>query len=439
MMGRMSSADGAVSAGTVSVGIVADDLTGANDSAVQFGRRGWNARLTLTDPSSVTVEAGAVIAVVTDSRAQDATAARASTLSAVAALRTAGIDRLFVKIDSTMRGSVADQVSGALDAWGNEHPDAFAIVCPAYPAMGRTVENGRLLVNGEGVETTSVGRDPVTPVRTNVLGELIPQSVNIAIDGDGLIGRIESAVRDGARVLTVDAITAADVRSIADAILELGPRAIPVGSAGLAVEMADVWGSTTPAAAPSPASGGRVIVVISSLHDVSRSQHTHLVATAFADQLRTLAPSLDDLRTTDAAAAWIANELAVGPELPAVVAVLAPAERSAETAGDTTGDTIAMRVAAGLAVLTDAVITQAGAGSLVLVGGEGARAVLDRFGAASIRVTDAIREGIPIGVIEGGRLNGLTVVTKAGGFGTPSSLSEIVPELLTTLPKGEHS
>ena len=417
----------------VSVGIVADDLTGANDSAVQFARGGWEARLTLADPSAVTVDAGAVIAVVTDSRAQDAATARASTSSAVTALRTAGIDRLFVKIDSTMRGSVADQVAGALDAWAAEHPDAFAIVCPAYPAMGRTVENGRLLVNGEGVETTSVRRDPVTPVLTNSLGELLPESVNIAI-GDGLIERIESAVSGGARILTVDAISPDDLRSIADAIVQLGPRAVPVGSAGLAVEMADAWSSSTPRTASRPTSTGRVVVVISSLHDVSRAQHAHLVDTASAGRLRTLAPTLDDLRTTDAASAWISNELARDPALPEVIAVLAPSERGAEA---DTGDTIAMRVAAGLAILTEAVI--ADAGSLVLMGGEGARAVLDRFGADSIRVTDAIREGIPIGVIEGGRLNGLTVVTKAGGFGTPSSLADIVPELLNARPEGEHS
>jgi uncharacterized protein YgbK (DUF1537 family) len=64
------------------------------------------------------------------------------------------------------------------------------------------------------------------------------------------------------------------------------------------------------------------------------------------------------------------------------------------------------------------------------MGGEGARAVLNRFEAGAIVVTDAIREGIPVGLIQGGLADGLTVVTKAGGFGVASSIADILPELL---------
>ncbi|WP_317231183.1 nucleotide-binding domain containing protein, partial [Clavibacter sp. MX14-G9D] len=103
--------------------------------------------------------------------------------------------------------------------------------------------------------------------------------------------------------------------------------------------------------------------------------------------------------------------------------------------------TTAERVAAGLAAVAERVIARDGASALVLMGGEGARAVLSRQGADAILVRDAIREGIPVGVIEGGRLHGLAVVTKAGGFGPPSSLTDIVPELLdppaTTPTQGE--
>ena len=69
------------------------------------------------------------------------------------------------------------------------------------------------------------------------------------------------------------------------------------------------------------------------------------------------------------------------------------------------------------------------------MGGEGARAVLGRFGAEAIRVTGAIREGIPAGVIEGGLLDGLAVVTKAGGFGDRGTLADLIPELLAQAQK----
>ncbi|MBC7723509.1 MAG: hypothetical protein H7146_02005, partial [Burkholderiaceae bacterium] len=71
--------------------------------------------------------------------------------------------------------------------------------------------------------------------------------------------------------------------------------------------------------------------------------------------------------------------------------------------------------------------------------GEGARAVLARFGAESVAVTAAIGEGTPIGTIDGGRLHGLTVVTKAGGFGSTSALSDLLPELLAPSTQGVTS
>ena len=65
------------------------------------------------------------------------------TADAVNALMNAGVDRVFLKIDSTMRGSVPGQVAGALAAWRTRHPDARAVVCPAYPRDGtnRRVES----------------------------------------------------------------------------------------------------------------------------------------------------------------------------------------------------------------------------------------------------------------------------------------------------------
>ncbi|WP_199689812.1 four-carbon acid sugar kinase family protein, partial [Clavibacter lycopersici] len=190
-----------------SVAIVADDLTGGNDSAVQFARAGWIARLALGDAAEQHGADGSVVAIVTDARALAPERAREATAAAVSTAVENGDRRVFLKIDSTMRGSVADQVDGAIRAWSAREDGAFAVVCPAYPAMGRTVEAGRLLVDGAGVETTSVGRDPVTPVRTSALAELLPGSTHLAAapreDARALAERISSGVAGGARVVTV--------------------------------------------------------------------------------------------------------------------------------------------------------------------------------------------------------------------------------------------
>lgn len=454
----------------VTVGIIADDLTGAGDSAVQFAEAGWQASLTLTD--SVAVNPGGVIAIVTDARAQPFEAARLATESAVATLREAGIDRLFVKIDSTMRGSVDAQIRGALTAWadaragaqGNAEQKPFAIVCPAYPGMGRTLEVGRVLVNGVAVELTSIGRDPVTPVHTALVSALIPGSMNLAAGDDDaakVSERIAALVAAGIEIVTVDATTDAELDLIAGAAVLLGSAAIPVGSAGLAMAMSKIWADGTDATDATDSTDAtevathdessrirrdadRILVVVSSLHDVSREQHAHLVTVDLAERVRTLAPTLTDLEDEASTAAWLAAEFVCSKDLPRVVVILSPAERGdlVETEANPTeanpkgaNPTTAIRVAAGLADLMASVLEQAAISALVLMGGEGARAVLGRFGAEAIRVTGAIRKGIPAGVIEGGLLDGLAVVTKAGGFGDRGTLADLIPELLAQAQK----
>jgi D-threonate/D-erythronate kinase len=117
---------------TFRLGLIADDLTGANDTAVQFARRGWDTLLAL-DPTSGSAGLSAIrtaLAVTTDSRALDNAAAAKLTSEAIAHLMDAGVDRIYLKIDSTMRGSVAGQIDGALAAWRTRHSDARAVVCP---------------------------------------------------------------------------------------------------------------------------------------------------------------------------------------------------------------------------------------------------------------------------------------------------------------------
>ena len=422
------------------IGIAADDLTGANDSLVQFAGAGWTSRLALggLDPQL----AGSTLATVTDSRALPHDAAATVTADAVAQLLEAGADRLYVKIDSTMRGSITAQIDGALRGWQQHHGGAFAVVCPAYPAMGRTVDQGQLRVNGEPVESTAVGRDPVTPVSTSDLSTLIPGSRSIRL-GDGTATEhahrlAEAAGTDGATVV-VDAVTDADLDQLAAALSELGPWAVPVGSAGLAAALAARWGSDAglteqPGLTGSPAE--RVLVVVSSLHDVSRSQAVQLISAAADDDLLVLRPALADVRTRASALAWAAaQELPVSQR---TTLLLSPTDRGSAP-NTLTGAEIADGLAAIAGVLlAEAILPQTAATSrqaaLVLMGGDGARAVLRETAAQSVVVAGALQEGVPVGVVDGGTAHGLRVVTKAGGFGNPDSLTDIVHQLCTPSP-----
>ena len=60
----------------------------------------------------------------------------------------------------------------------------------------------------------------------------------------------------------------------------------------------------------------------------------------------------------------------------------------------------------------------------VVTGGDGARALTASLQARAIVLTGEVAPGIPLGSLAGGPREGLAIVTKAGGFGSPTALIE---------------
>ena len=212
------------------IAIVSDDLTGSGDTAVQFVRAGWSTHLSIGGADEALAGDGQaeVLAVTTHSRALPADQAAGIVRANVERLRQAGVKRLYKKVDSTLRGPFLAEIEAACAAWA---PDAIAVICPAFPATGRTVSGGVLLVNGKPVTETSAATDPVTPVTESHIPSLL-RCAHVGQDGlasaDELAARIERA----GRIVVVDAADEAELERLAQAIGLLGERALPVGAGG---------------------------------------------------------------------------------------------------------------------------------------------------------------------------------------------------------------
>ncbi len=370
---------------TTRIGLVADDLTGAADSAVQFAEAGWPVQLvrsttmidlTNTAPSTV-------LAVATGIRAADREQAAAATAQTVDFL-CGSVDRLFLKIDSAARGSIEGQVTGALAAWRVDHPDAVAVICPAFPDLGRTVRDGQILVEGRPVHQSVARVDPVTPMTRSRLDRIIKGAIRANVD------ELES--RCGGRLIC-DAESNDDLDGLAAALLRIGPRAIAVGSAGLAAATARSWPhpDTSADVQPAIARSTRVLVAVSSLHPAALAQAKRLQATIQFES---------------------AAEL-----------IMTPSQREdgqhAAAIATRFGERVAQTLEGG------------GFDAIVLVGGDGAGAVFDSLGVERIAINSSILPGTADGRVIGGPAHGLRIVTKSGGFGGSDALITIVHRLMT--------
>jgi uncharacterized protein YgbK (DUF1537 family) len=86
-------------------------------------------------------------------------------------------------------------------------------------------------------------------------------------------------------------------------------------------------------------------------------------------------------------------------------------------------------VADALAELTRRLVTGGHVGGLVLTGGDTAAAVCAALGGSALWLRGETQPGIAWGVLLGGVLPGLPVVTKAGGFGADEALAVAIGRL----------
>jgi uncharacterized protein YgbK (DUF1537 family) len=383
------------------VAIIADDLTGACDSAVGFARTGRTAAVAFHPLTGALPEAQ-VVAVDADSRSLGAGVAADRAGAATRALRTAPL--LVKKLDSTLRGQVAAELGSALAASGRQ----TAIVAPAFPAYGRTTVGAVQLLDGRPVHEGAAGRDPISPARCSDLAEILSSLGTITtLPREDAVSpeAVRRAVRQ-ARVIVADAATDSDLDGLVNAVGDSG-AVMWAGSTGISHALGRVLPGAGAAAAD--ASGCRhVVVVVGSLNPVARTQLERLLDGGGAE-----------ITWLDGAADAMPDSGELGPVT--VVASTAPdglLDSPRPRAARATAQALA-RAAAHL--------VERGADGLVVTGGDTAIAVIRALGASGFTVLGEVETGVPRGVLRGP--NALHVVTKAGGFGSPDALASAVAAL----------
>lgn len=220
--------------------IVADDLTGAADAAGAFAAAGHPCVVVLDGGVAAAPELAtnaSIVAVDTNGRMLGEDDAFLATASAV---RVHPQRPVFVKIDSTLRGHVRATIMAVLSAL--ETRPARVVVCPAFPARGRTVVDGHVHVDGELIAAGSL-RAALSGFPSTA-GLFVP-TVRTDDDIAGLVRNMQRTAPDGV---------------------------LWVGSAGLARHLAHLV-DAPPRTTPIPrAPATRIAVVVGSQHEASGRQ-----------------------------------------------------------------------------------------------------------------------------------------------------------------------
>lgn len=203
--------------------IVADDLTGANDTGALLAQSGFRVGTILRDDRIDDFSDFDALCISTDSRAMSKEHAYEAVYTATK-LFPYDQETVFAKrIDSTLRGNVGAEIDAILDALEDEHK---AVVVASFPSSGRSCIGDILLVHGEPLQTTEVSHDPINPMTTSRVTHIVQEQTKRSVGYIGLEqvnGNFEqfcqsfNQVADTHDIIVVDARSSDDIVCIAKA------------------------------------------------------------------------------------------------------------------------------------------------------------------------------------------------------------------------------
>ena len=235
------------------IGIIADDLTGADDTALQFHLRGANTQI-LLDPEILpeNKKSTQVWAIPTETRNIDAHTAYERVKQATKILsESLGVEYFYKKMDSTLRGHIAVEALAMLEVleW-----DA-AVIIPAFPQEGRTTIGGYHLLRGIPIERTEFARDPRFPIYESHIPTILKNELQnkqddivdlielkTVIKGAGpILKKMNELIEKGVKLIVVDAISVTDIEQVVLAMEKSAHNILPCGSAGCAQVLGNIW------------------------------------------------------------------------------------------------------------------------------------------------------------------------------------------------------
>lgn len=358
--------------------VLADDFTGANDAGVSLAEAGMSVEVAFSAGQPSTARA---LILNSDSRAMSAAAAADKVTGLLRGAARFVPHWQVKKIDSTLRGNLG----GELEAMMAAHGCRLAVVAPAYPAAGRHTRDGRCYVHGVALDQTEFASDPKTPVSRAEISEIIAMQSRLpclTLNAAQLPEALATAGEEK-RVLIVDAWEDSHLDQVIDAVAPHARETLLVGSAGLShSRVRKIEIDVEQAFSRSPKEEA------SRIAEVLREGH-HCVVTT---------------RPNNAARHGI--------------------EAQCREHGLTRA-AYGEHICAWLADVTAQAVALCPPGALYLSGGDVAIAVAHALGATGFQIRGRVAQCVPYGHFLGGRWS-RPVMTKAGGFGTDTTLLNVV-------------
>jgi len=397
------------------LGIIADDLTGAMDSSSIYPHLGLSTILEIGSNATADCD---VAVINTDSRSDPPEVAAAKVCAASKKLYGRFI---FKKIDSTLRGNVNAEVLAISQQIGSSK----IIIAPAFPSLGRTTVDGFLLVDGVKVSDSEFGQIQIDPVTESHIPSMLGPDISpmhvglintsyLKSSTSVLFNKIQNSIED---ILVFDATSQAHLKAICKAASLSKGQWLLCGSGGLARESHHLLPNKLSKKRIVPTfSNDNLLIIVGSNNTRSREQlkmvRNNISVNIINLETENLYRNGGYHEETDRLLC-AAGKLAKGP-----IIISSTFSQYIPDVHET--------ISRILAIFTRKFLKQKDFDGLFITGGDTAMAICNELSVSAIKLHGEMDIGIPFGEMVSGPAHGLTIITKAGGFGKNDAILKVL-------------
>lgn len=420
------------------IAIIADDLTGANDSGIQLTEKGINTSVLFGIPEKIKFLSEGIV-IDTNSRALSREQAISITTESAKFIQKLSYKHVYKKMDSTLRGHIGYELQAVGDIL---EPD-FIVIVPAFPEMGRMTRQGYHYIYEKLISETEISKDPKHPVTESHIPSLIEQQTG---EKAGLLTKEDlenekqfrdklSALRaENIRMICCDAETEKDLKMIAMKFIEETNHIIWAGSAGLAEVLPEILGIEKEKQNISYERSSFAMTVCGSLSEKTQNQINYALRQKGVEgiKLNPLHLFQKDWKAhketyQKTCMEILADDKDIVLYVPSSEEVRNQVKETGIKQGlsnNEIGETISDRMAE---LVVDVKSQFPKLDRFVLTGGDTAKAITQKLGAIGLHLIKQLEPGIPLVSLIGE--NESLVVTKAGAFGKEDSIYHAMVEL----------
>lgn len=422
--------------------VIADDLTGANDTGVQFSKKGYNTIVSIVKESSQPVidENTDVFVVDTETRDADPNTARKRVRFVLNELNPGDKDIIYKKVDSTLRGSIGHEIEEIMNILKKD----ICLFSPTFSINQRIAVGGYLVVQGEILGHSKYYSGNMDPDEASYIPSLLKKQTALPLSRIDLqdvtkgqkviLKKINKMYERGVKIIIIDATDEAHLHDIFESSLKFNGSVLYSGSAGLANHISQMCRRRIHYSSNIASNNGLFLAVYATRNPIMKSQIDYLkgkidfydliinVENIFSnkkgifDQYSSESvKALNDKQHVIIHTDPLSNEKNKINEKLVLTHVLSFRE-------------LELIIRNFLGELTAEIVKQSSVRKLILSGGDTALGVCSALGIHNLHILNELLPGIPVSTAHLGDFN-LNIVTKAGGFGEEDTLHMLIKKI----------